>query len=49
MVLPLHFDVLLAESGLTAAQLSATLTVWEIRGLVKALPGRYFQAVINKL
>jgi DNA processing protein len=43
MSLPQHFDQLLALSGWPANKLAALLTMWEIRGLVRQLPGKYYQ------
>jgi DNA processing protein len=48
---PLQFDELAtkAELGLSAATLAATLTMLEIRGLIKQLPGKYYQAVVKHI
>jgi DNA processing protein len=43
MSLSQHFDQLLAVSGWPAHKLAALLTMWEIRGLVRQLPGKYYQ------
>jgi predicted Rossmann fold nucleotide-binding protein DprA/Smf involved in DNA uptake len=43
MSLPQHFDQLLAVSGWPANKLAALLTMWEIRGLARQLPGKYYQ------
>ena len=43
MSLPQHFDQLLALSGWPANKLAALLTMWEIRGLVRQLPGKNYQ------
>jgi DNA processing protein len=43
MSLPQHFDQLLAISGWPANKLAALLTMWEIRGLVRQLPGKNYQ------
>ena len=43
MSLPQHFDELLAVSGWPPNKLAALLTMWEIRGLVRQLPGKYYQ------
>ncbi|MCL1976300.1 MAG: DNA-processing protein DprA [Firmicutes bacterium] len=43
MSLPVHFDQLLAASGWPANKLAALLTMWEIRGLVRQLPGKFYQ------
>lgn len=37
-----HFDVLVEESGMPAFQMASLLTLWEIKGLVKQLPGKYY-------
>lgn len=39
-----HFDELVAESGLSVAQLSTLLTNMEMIGLIEKLPGNYFVA-----
>jgi len=41
--LPQHFDQLLDISGWPANKLAALLTMWEIRGLVRQLPGKNYQ------
>lgn len=43
MVTPRHFDELLPLSGWPPGKLAALLTMWEIRGLVRQLPGKYYQ------
>ncbi|MCL1816873.1 MAG: DNA-processing protein DprA [Clostridiales bacterium] len=43
MSLPLHFDQLLALSGWPTNKLAALLTMWEIRGLIRQLPGKNYQ------
>jgi DNA processing protein len=43
MSLPLHFDQLLTLSGWPANKLAALLTMWEIRGLIRQLPGKNYQ------
>lgn len=37
-----HFDDLVMQSGLNAAELASLLTQWEIKGLVKQIPGKYY-------
>jgi len=37
-----HFDDLVVQSGLNAPELAALLTQWEIKGLVKQIPGKYY-------
>ncbi|MDO4581137.1 MAG: DNA-processing protein DprA [Bacillota bacterium] len=50
LTLPLHFDELLAaDSSLDAPTLAARLTVLEIRGLIKQLPGRYYQRTMREI
>ncbi|MCR4963586.1 MAG: DNA-processing protein DprA [Firmicutes bacterium] len=49
MLLPLHFDRLSQISGMDAAALASWLTIMEIRGLVRQLPGNYYQAVVKKI
>ncbi len=39
---PVHFDVLLGQTALTADELSAELMMLEIGGFVKTLPGKHF-------
>jgi predicted Rossmann fold nucleotide-binding protein DprA/Smf involved in DNA uptake len=43
MSLPQHFDHLLAISGWPPNKLAALLTMWEIRGLIRQLPGKNYQ------
>ncbi|MCL2495989.1 MAG: DNA-processing protein DprA [Clostridiales bacterium] len=43
MISPQHFDQLLAISNWPPNKLAALLTMWEIRGLIRQLPGRYYQ------
>ncbi len=49
MLLPLHFDRLSQISGMDAADLASWLTIMEIRGLIRQLPGNYYQAVVKKI
>ena len=49
MVIPSHFDNLLVLSGWNPAKLAALLTMWEIRGLIRQLPGKYYQATAKAL
>lgn len=51
IVMPMQFDELAAhaELGIPAASLAATLTMLEIRGLVRQLPGKYYQAVAKNI
>ncbi len=37
-----HFDQLVEQSGLPVPQLAALLTQWEIKGLIKQIPGKYY-------
>lgn len=37
-----HFDFLVKHSGLDVSQLSSLLTIWEIKGFVKQLPGKHY-------
>ncbi|MCR6544688.1 DNA-processing protein DprA [Dehalobacterium formicoaceticum] len=37
-----HFDQLAEQSGLGAPELAALLTQWEIKGLIKQTPGKYY-------
>ncbi|ATW24549.1 DNA-processing protein DprA [Candidatus Formimonas warabiya] len=37
-----HFDVLAEQSGLSASELAALLTLWEIKGLIRQIPGKYY-------
>jgi DNA processing protein len=38
----IHFDDLVRQSGLNPAELASLLTQWEIKGLVKQTPGKYY-------
>jgi DNA processing protein len=51
VTMPMQFDELAAhpQLNLPASTLAATLTMLEIRGLVKQLPGKYYQAVIKNI
>ncbi len=49
MYIAQHFDQLIEISNFSPSKLSALLTIWEIRGLIVQLPGRYYQAKIKKL
>lgn len=48
---PLQFEELAAmeELGLDTAALNAQLTMLELRGLIRQLPGRYYQTVVKRL
>ena len=37
-----HFDILVEKSGVLAGEMASLLTLWEIKGLVKQLPGKYY-------
>ncbi len=39
---PVHFDTLLDRTGMSASELSATLTIMEMSGAAKCLPGDRF-------
>jgi len=39
---PVHFDVLTQKLGMTAGELSATLTMLELAGIVERLPGDWY-------
>jgi DNA processing protein len=43
---PRHVDGMIAESGLTAPQVSGILTLLEMRGLAKRVPGNAFVRVL---
>jgi predicted Rossmann fold nucleotide-binding protein DprA/Smf involved in DNA uptake len=43
---PRHVDSLIAESGLTAPQVTGMLTLLEMRGLAKRVPGNAFVRTI---
>lgn len=51
LLLPVQMDELALdpELGLEVADLSAILTMLEIRGLVRQLPGKYYQAVVKNI
>jgi DNA processing protein len=38
----MHFDILVQNSGFSPSQMAALLTMWEIKGLIKQLPGKYY-------
>lgn len=46
---PLHFDVLAERLEITPQRLASLLTVIEIRGLVRQLPGKYYVSSIRDL
>ena len=48
LILPVHFDQLVAHLGINAAQLATRLTIWEMDGIVKQLPGKYYVSNINQ-
>ena len=39
---PVHFDHLIEKSGIHAGELSATLTLLELSGIVERLPGDWY-------
>ncbi len=49
MMMPMHFDQLLVLSAMEASQLASWLTVMEIRGLIRQLPGKYYQTIVKHL
>ncbi|MGI5891355.1 MAG: DNA-processing protein DprA [Bacillota bacterium] len=49
MAEPIHFDSLLDKLDLPAQRLAAMLTMWEIRGLIKQLPGKYYILAVHEL
>lgn len=46
---PLHFDRLAQKTQIKPQKLAAVLTLLEIRGMIKQLPGKYYQATIKKI
>lgn len=48
---PYQFDQLVAmsELGLTTAQLASLLTILEVKGLIRQLPGKYYQTVVKNI
>ncbi len=42
LITPLHFDELVQKTGLTASQLKSKLTVMEVKGYIKQLPGQNY-------
>jgi len=46
---PLHFDQLAQRSQIQPQKLAAILTLLEIRGIIKQLPGKYYQATIKNI
>ena len=51
LTMPRQFDELAAmgELGLSASEMASMLTIMEIRGLIKQLPGKYYQAVVKNI
>ena len=49
MMMPVHFDRLLTIADLDAAKLASLLTVMEIRGLIRQLPGKYYQTIVKNI
>ena len=51
LILPMQFDEIVnkTDSGFDASRLSSLLTMMEIRGLVKHLPGNNYQAIIKRI
>ncbi len=49
LIMPLHFDELSEKLKLPPHELASKLTIWEIGGKIKQLPGNYYQAKINKI
>lgn len=49
MMMPVHFDRLLTVVDLDAAKLASLLTVMEIRGLIRQLPGKYYQTIVKNI
>ena len=44
---PLHFDYLCQEMEMGAGELSGTLTMLELAGVVERLPGDWFSKIDN--
>lgn len=42
-----HFDDIVKQAGLNAAELASLLTQWEIKGLIKQLPGKYYISYVG--
>ena len=42
LITPLHVDELVQKTGLTASQLKSKLTVMEVKGYIKQLPGQNY-------
>ena len=51
IMMPQQFDELMArpELAMPASTLAATLTMLEIKGLVKQLPGKYYQTIVKNI
>lgn len=49
LVLPVHFDELCQQFQLSPSQLASMLTMWEIKGKIKQLPGNYYQAKLQRI
>ena len=49
LTLPMQIDEIAEKTGMTAAQVGAELTMMEINGTVKQLPGKYYQATVKKI
>ena len=51
IMMPQQFDELITrpELEISASSLAATLTILEIRGLVRQLPGKYYQAIVKNI
>ena len=48
---PHQFDQLagMKELGLATSQLASLLTILEIKGLIRQLPGKYYQAIVKNI
>ncbi len=49
MTLPVHFDDLLRQVNLTPQKLASLLTIWEIRGIISQLPGKYYHRITKDI
>lgn len=45
LIMPMQFDVIASQTGKTAAELSAMLTMLELQGAVQQLPGKFYISI----
>ena len=44
---PVHIDQIIDQSGLSAAQVNATVTGLQLKGMIKGMPGGYFRSRVR--